>query len=717
MLAQYLRPTFGLVPVVALFAVFDALLAAAYIGQHSVPLAAAVVAAAAVSAWRFALAPSHRERLLWLSVLVVLLILLPELLAIATQGPNAVVHDGILLTDSAADRLLHGLNPYGHDYIDAPQVRRAFVIEAPVNWGLGHYVYPPGLILLDVPLKLLKSPSVNMTWLWPPALGLLCLSAYSLGRTDTERLACVAAVVLNPGFLIFFTQHYNDLLLLVPALAAVAFASRGRGISAGILLGLALCIKQSAVIFAPLTLLLVYRHAGRSAASRLLLAAGATAAVIMAPFLAWSPGAFIQDTASFFFSSGTDNDPIRGYGLTGILLHLGVIPNQWSPFPSGTIELAFLVPITIAAFAHLRRSFSWSAFWLWMAAQALAIFFFGRLMAPNYFQLFVTLLALGLLVRLPEGPQRRHTNTAARRAFLGGVIAVGLGVAFVVQSAAWLQPDASGYRVAMAASDGGNLYLADGVQGFIELDPEGHVRAHAPLPKLISPLSLSLDGDNGLMGTGTGLWLTHDRGGKWTRVVHLPPEALYGKYFSVAIRGPDWLAGAWGAGMWYSHDAGVTWHLAHVPDHDVEFEAIVFGESEQLAATELGILRSVDRGVTWVRTAGAPDRVTALSHDGSSYWAADWRGNVLQSNDSGAHWAQRYSLGGGVWSMAAGANLAGTTGGLYRGRSPILSSGLNRKEIVAVAVGGGRMYAARAKGAIYTLTADSGWRPIFHPTT
>jgi hypothetical protein len=720
-LSEYLHPKFGLTAVVVLFVVVDTGLA---IDQRPPWVAAAIIAAAGFCTLRYAGAESHRGRLLWLAGLIGVLILLPELGKIAAQGPNAIVHDGIMFTDAAADRLVHGLDPYGHDYVDSAQVRRAYVFEAPVNWGLGHYVYPPGMILLDVPLRLLRSPLVNMTWLWPPALVGLCLAAYHLGRNDFERTASVVAVVLNPGFLIFFSQHYNELIMLIPALAAIGYARRGRAVTAGILLGLALCLKQSAVIFFPLTLFLIYRVGGWSALARQGMATALTAAAVLVPFVVWAPGAFIQDAAGFFFGSGTYSDPIRGYGLTGILYHLGVIPNQWSPFPSGVIELTFLLPITAAALLHLYRSFRWSAFWLWMAAEALAVFFFGRLMAPNYFQLVVTFISLGLLVRLPHDAKARRgalirplSRRAGTRAVLGGVLAVALMVGLVTQVAEWLQPNPSGYRVALAPGTEGGVYLADSVHGFVALDPVGRVRARTSLLKSVYPLSLSFDGRYGLMGTGSGLWLTDDQGTQWRRISRFPIEAVYGKYFAVSVRGQDFLAGAWGAGLWYSRDAGQSWRQASVPTGDLEFEAILSADGEDLAATELGILRSTDGGATWSRATGVPNRMTALSRKGSSYWAGDWRGGVFLSHDGGSSWSRQYALPGGVWSMGSGTDVVGTSGGLYARGALSTAPGLDRREIVAVVSSQGNLYAARAKGELY-VSGDGGvWRAIFTPTS
>lgn len=679
---------------------------------------------AAILFWRFTRSQTDRTRLVWLGGLITLLLLLPEVLAIASQGPNPVVHDGILLTDAAADRLLHGLNPYGHDYIDSVQLRRAFVLESPVNWGLGHFVYPPGLVLIDLPLRLLHSPLVNLTWLWPAALLGICVAAGSLGRSDFQRAVCVVAVVLNPGFLLFFSAHYNDLIFLIPALGAVAAGRRQRPVLAGLLLGLALCLKQSAVIFLPFVIYLAYRSQGRRGITKLMVAGGMVVLIVVTPFVVWNPNAFVADTASFFFSSGTDSDPIRGYGLTGILLNLGVIPTQWSRFPSGPVELAFLVPIGVLAVLDLNRSFTWSRFWLWGAAETMTIFFFGRLMAQNYFQLSVTLLALGMLARLRVSPAQRASTSRARsairplsRSALGGLLVIVCLVALVSQGAEWLKPNAAGYRIAMAPVGDGTIGLADSIKGFLTVGADGRVRSRVDLPDGISPFSLSLDGDYGIIGTGSGLWQTKNSGRTWSRVARLPIRDVYGKYFAVSVHGTKFLAGSWGSGLWRSRDAGQTWDLAGVPSGDLEFESILSDERQDLVATELGVLRSTDGGSTWSRVYGLPDQMTALSMKGSSYWAGDWRGNVFKSEDGGMTWIHTTTLPAGIWSMASGSDLVGTAGGVFAGGAIATAPGLDRREVPAVVHSGGVLFAARSRGEIYTSRDDgASWQPVFRPT-
>jgi hypothetical protein len=119
-------------------------------------------------------------------------------------------------------------------------------------------------------------------------------------------------------------------------------------------------------------------------------------AVQVLPFLAWNPAAFLAGTAGFFYGSGVDSYPIRGLGLQGILLRLGVIGNRWDAFPSAQVQLPLLAILLVLAIRDLRRRWSWSRYWAWTGLEALIIFAFGRVLSPNYLDLVVTFFLLAI---------------------------------------------------------------------------------------------------------------------------------------------------------------------------------------------------------------------------------------------------------------------------------------------------------------------------------
>jgi len=206
----------------------------------------------------------------------------------------------------------------------------------------------------------------------------------------------VVVVTLNPLFQLDYFYLLNDLFFLAPALAGVGMLRRGRPLAAGALLGLSLAMKQQAILFLPLLALYAVSHLERRELLRLTAAGTLVVGVIVLPFLAWDPGAFLAGTTGFFYGSGVDSYPIRGLGLQGILLNAGVIGNRWDSFPTAQLQVPLLAIALVLAFRDLRRSWSWGRFWAWLGMEALVVFAFGRVLSPNYLDLVVTFFLLAV---------------------------------------------------------------------------------------------------------------------------------------------------------------------------------------------------------------------------------------------------------------------------------------------------------------------------------
>ena len=355
---------------------------------------AAVAIVLAVAGYRDS--TPERVRTATVALLFLLLLFLPQALLIAEQPPNAPIIDGVLLNDVAADRLLSGHDPYVGDYLNTV-MRTFYLSDVPVNFGLSRLVYPPGMLLLDVPLRALHNSRANLSWLYLPALLGLAAGAWSVGRTTAEKQAALVVVALDPLFQLDYLYLLNDVFFLAPALGGIGMLRHGRPVAAGILFGLSLAMKQQALLFLPLLVLFAYQQLSRRDAARLLLSGLAVAGVIVLPFLAWDPRAFLAGTAGFFYGSGVASYPIRGIGLQGILLSHGLIGNRWDPFPSAQLQIPLLAIALVVAVRDLRRGWSWTHYWAWLGVEALIVFGFGRSLSPNYLDLTIAffLLALG----------------------------------------------------------------------------------------------------------------------------------------------------------------------------------------------------------------------------------------------------------------------------------------------------------------------------------
>lgn len=347
---------------------------------------------------------TERRRIsaLWLLMFAVALFPLGTILLI--RPPHATVNDSVLMTDAAASRLLAGLNPYGNDYLHS--AARAFYIpEVPVNFGLSHYVYPPGPILADALLQILHrigGPDLDFGWLYLIALFFLFWAAWFLGIKKKESQAAILLFCLFPPLLFDYLDLINDVFFMAPLVFSLAFLRRERPLLAGLFFGISLCFKQEAVLLLPFLLLVGYRQHAWSGILKAGAAASLVCIAVVGPFLLWSPRAMVNDLAGFFYSSGVANYPIRGFGLSGILLNLGLVSNRWEAFPSAWFQIFISLPLLGVLLYFLNRHFSWPRLYVYVGIFSLSVFFFGRVLAPNYLDFSLLWLGLALALVLPE---------------------------------------------------------------------------------------------------------------------------------------------------------------------------------------------------------------------------------------------------------------------------------------------------------------------------
>ena len=390
-----LKPTWRTADLLAAVAIVDAAISGLALAAAGLPLlAAGVVILTAGLLLAHQGAGSARLKVLIVLGLITVLFVIPEAVLIALRSAQAPVQDGLLLTDAAARRLLAGHDPYGHDYLDDPALRSFFLPEFPVNPLLGHFVYPPGLVLLAAPLV---AAGLSFAWFWVAAIIGLAGGAWLAGGR-----AGMIVVALNPLLLLDYLNLFNDLLFLAPALAGVGLLIRRRGLPAGILLGLALVIKQSAIILLIPAALAAWLLLPASQRLRFAAALTGLPVLVASPFLAWNASSLLSDTAAYFYGSGLETFPIRGYGLPGLLLSWGILSSRWAPYPAPVIQLLALGPLLAAGAVILRERFTLPGFWLWTATISLAVFLFGRTLAPNYVTIAAVLFGLALASSLED---------------------------------------------------------------------------------------------------------------------------------------------------------------------------------------------------------------------------------------------------------------------------------------------------------------------------
>ena len=189
----------------------------------------------------------------------------------------------------------------------------------------------------------------------------------------------------------WFGQNDAPSLLLV--VLAFALVTRRRfGWAAAALAG-AILLKQFAIVALPFIVLMVPREEWKRAG---LVLAGVLAAGIL-PFLVADPVAFYDDTVKY----GAGTYKIVGYGLSAILVRLGILEDRDGSYPFALLALLTWVPLTVWLLLAQRRAQE-----LWVGAAAFAVsilwlMFIGRtfnnyyLVWPMTGALVAALMAIG----------------------------------------------------------------------------------------------------------------------------------------------------------------------------------------------------------------------------------------------------------------------------------------------------------------------------------
>mgnify|MGYP001570693889 CR=1 FL=1 len=369
-----------------------------------------------------------RGRALHLAAIVVAFAVLPTLASIVlreTGKPYTYVHDGAIMVEEAARKLLHGQNPYGADYLDTPLVFWPMVN----NPALYHFTYFPDLFLITAPFTALFD-RLGLFWderyLYLPAYLATCAVAPLLVSGADRRLALAAAIALNPQLFPFVVEGRNDFFVLAFVFGGLVLLQRERRSWALLLLAMAASAKLHAALLLPFVA--VYLIASRRPTSlraawsslwRPAWPASLLMAAVFLPFLTHDFGAFWDDVVRYNAGGAAWSYPIAGMGFSALLLVLGIIPSRQADFPFALFELAAAVPLGIVALRALWREPTLARMLLGHAVTLLAFLFFGRYFHGNYAGYVAALATPALFLRAGAPPPRRPRPPAAATAFVG----------------------------------------------------------------------------------------------------------------------------------------------------------------------------------------------------------------------------------------------------------------------------------------------------------
>jgi hypothetical protein len=323
-----------------------------------------------------------------------------------STAPWFFTNDSTYQAELGGDLVLHGHNPYGHDYTHSG-LERFYTRDGSVSErvrrdevALRHFAYFPGAVVSAAVWRLLPEPFDDYR-----LLVLLCtlalLPAALLFRGPIGwRLALGAVLVCNPIAIRSAWFGQNDAPSLLLLVLAFALVTRRRFAWAAAALAGAVLLKQFAVVAVPFMALMVPRDEWKRAG----LTFGGVLAVCALPFLIADPGAFWDDTVKY----GAGTYRIVGYGLSAILVRLGIIEDRDGSYPFALFALVTWLPLTVWLLYAQRRARE-----LWIGAAAFAVsilwlMFIGRTFNNYYLVWPMTgaLVAALMALSAPRDPAR-----------------------------------------------------------------------------------------------------------------------------------------------------------------------------------------------------------------------------------------------------------------------------------------------------------------------
>ncbi|HKY50372.1 MAG TPA: hypothetical protein VJP45_03865, partial [Candidatus Limnocylindria bacterium] len=334
-----------------------------------------------------------RDRVVHLAAIVAAFVVVPTIASIVlreTGKPYTYIHDGALMVEWAARKLLLGQNPYVADYLDTPLYYWPMVN----NPALYHLTYFPFLFLVTTPFVWLFD-TVGLFWdqryLYLPAYVATLAVVPLIARKTENRLALAALVALNPQLFPFVVEGRNDFFVLLFLFAGIALLQRERRSLGPLAIAIAAAAKLHAVFIMPFVA--VWLLATRRPATlrdawtvlwRPLWPATLFLLITFLPFLVNDFAALYDDVVRYNAGGAAWTYPISGMGFSALLLALGVIEFRQADFPFAVIEVAVATPIALWWLWKLWRRPSLSTMLTGYALTLLAFLFFGRYFQGNY---------------------------------------------------------------------------------------------------------------------------------------------------------------------------------------------------------------------------------------------------------------------------------------------------------------------------------------------
>ena len=289
-------------------------------------------------------------------------------------------NDSTYQIEIAGNLIRHGHDPYGRDYTGTGLERWYPAAGFPPGRkqvALHHLAYFPGTPLTAAAWGVLPHPLDDYRFFVLLCTLALFGAALAFRGPLTLRIALGAVAVANPLVVRAVWYGTADAPSLLCLLLAFALLTRRRFVWASFALGLAVLMKQFALVAVPFFALMLLMRAPRAVLRNAAIAFAAPLVVAIVPFLVADPGGLWRDTIQY----GGSTYRIIGYGLSSLFLKAGFVDDRYSSYPFVWLLILVWVPVTAWLLWNQRRSAR-----TWTGAAGFAVSMFVLLFISRVFQ-------------------------------------------------------------------------------------------------------------------------------------------------------------------------------------------------------------------------------------------------------------------------------------------------------------------------------------------
>ena len=291
--------------------------------------------------------------------MVMIALLTRVFMVVSSPNPKIDVYDFLRQGAIAA---VSGQNPYTLTY------QKMYADMTP-----DFYFYLPGTIYLTIPSVIIfNDPRYTFVF----AEIAVALIVYKLVKKQRDKLIFPLLLLNNPMPLFIIEQSWTEPLILLGLTVFGWLILQKRTLLAAIVFGIVMATKQHLFLLLPLAIRNI----------RLAVIACLVAAVLILPYLLWSPADFIHDTIGLQLGFAPRYDGLTFFSL---LRRFGFGYHLW---------LMAVTIIPLAGYVYFSRQINLSRFFILGAFLFLVIFYFNKWSYLNYYYLISQMFLIGIIL-------------------------------------------------------------------------------------------------------------------------------------------------------------------------------------------------------------------------------------------------------------------------------------------------------------------------------